>query len=659
MNQKSLGTQIKIMFNVLIIVILSVTTMSRVVSIMFEMFDVAQVATVSNAQLASNAIKVELAEKTTLIRTLAIQLKEDLIHEKLDLNDIHNILMKQVEAATTIKGMYYSTPDKCLVETTGWVQTPDYDPTTRNWYQGALMTDDVYTSNLYIDIITGNYVIALSKSILDENNNVLGVVGMDIKLADMHRILSEISTENDAYVFMVTEDGMIASHPNETFVPDIGDGIISMEDISSDFGKLVNITDGTIHQVKDETGRIFYATSQNVPSTTLSIISCYPADYILQLITKEISKNIVIMIVSLFVISFVIQFIVKKYISPLEQVVDALLEIQQGNLNIDTSHIPTTNLELTKLVSSLNIVSSTLTSYINEIDTILDDYAQGNFTQLPKQNYIGDFGKIKISLLNISENLRGLLSSTINSTREVNLASEQIATSADELSELTISQSSLIALFKEESINLTKDMINIIEEIDKSYVIADDMAIKAIDGKEKNDELVRAMNLISDSTKDMIEVIKSIEDIADQTNLLALNASIEAARAGEAGKGFTIVASEVRELSSKTSAILGNVYEMISENLENLNRGEKLLGVTVTSLDNIVLASNETRNVSKQVSENASSQRDALQKIITDVEKLEQEMNKNSAISITNISVSQQLEAELDSLQTQISQFKI
>jgi methyl-accepting chemotaxis protein len=62
-----------------------------------------------------------------------------------------------------------------------------------------------------------------------------------------------------------------------------------------------------------------------------------------------------------------------------------------------------------------------------------------------------------------------------------------------------------------------------------------------------------AVGRVEARSREVGRILEMIEDIARQTNLLALNASFLATRAGEHGRGFSVVATEIRRLSERTS----------------------------------------------------------------------------------------------------------
>lgn len=199
-------------------------------------------------------------------------------------------------------------------------------------------------------------------------------------------------------------------------------------------------------------------------------------------------------------------------------------------------------------------------------------------------------------------------------------------------------------------------------------------------------DLSNEVEHILDAFKAEFETVKqetgTIDSISSQTNLLALNASIEAARAGEAGKGFSVVAEQIRKLSTETKDSSGQISEALSrldeisgkmtssieetlkliqatlekvtqtgENVNKITQDSSLLGEHIQTIDS---AMKEVESSNRQLVENmeqVSSIVDTMTTCISDSDETSKRMlskYEESASNINNIeNVIQELMCEL------------
>lgn len=143
-----------------------------------------------------------------------------------------------------------------------------------------------------------------------------------------------------------------------------------------------------------------------------------------------------------------------------------------------------------------------------------------------------------------------------------------------------------------------------------------------------------AMKSLNERVQNIGEIISVIDEITDQTNLLALNASIISAQAGEQGRAFAVVASEIRELSERTSdstkkisslikgvqETAGNYSDYLNRVIKSVTKGLSLGKDAEKALDKIMASASESAEMAGLIAQVTNEQAEASNKVANSVE---------------------------------------
>jgi len=132
-------------------------------------------------------------------------------------------------------------------------------------------------------------------------------------------------------------------------------------------------------------------------------------------------------------------------------------------------------------------------------------------------------------------------------------------------------------------IELEGGKISIDEFIDLFSKTLDDSVSKILIVSKQALSIVYSMDDAIKNLKEIENFSKQIQKITMQSNLLALNALIESARAGEAGAGFSIVANEVKMLSSEIATLSHSMNTLTRSIMKSMVDGFNVLKEMATT----------------------------------------------------------------------------
>ena len=317
----------------------------------------------------------------------------------------------------------------------------------------------------------------------------------------------------------------------------------------------------------------------------------------------------------------------------------------------------------------------------------MDRFAEGDLTvnlEVERDDEIGKlfdgFNRAVRQVHLMIEQMLEAVTTTSSSADQINVASESLATGAQEQSYQATEVAAAVEEMSStimENAKLATSTSDLTNQCGEAAEKGGTVVSKTIEKMQQIADVVQLsagiIERLGESSQQIGEIISVINEIADQTNLLALNAAIEAARAGEQGKGFAVVADEVRKLAERTTDSTQQIAEMIKsiqaeteqavvamqDGRDRVDEGLGLADNAGGALEEIVTNIHNVVDLVTQIATATEEQAQTSTSISQNVVKISG-LSSESAQGITEISGSAQqlnsLTAELNDL---MRQFKL